>query len=336
MLPLSILAVGILAWMNVEDELVTILEGIGEGFYAVDASWTITRFNRVAETHFGVEARSVLGRNLWLVFAGSRETKLGQLFWDTMAQRGSVQSETKSVVVSEDRWLAFRLFPLGDGLGVVFRDVTDRKRAENQRDLLVRELHHRLANTFATIQAIASQTFRYSGVDRHVQETFNERLLNLSRAHTALSNDNWSEVDLHHIISGSLRPYQSGDGARIGISGPVVRLAAQSAIALSMAIHELTTNAVKYGALSSERGRLSITWALDTRFTFVWRESGGPRVTSPKQGGFGSTMLHRVVANQLEGEVVLEFEETGVVCTIDATPSALNPSYLEVGPHSAP
>ena len=156
---------------SAEQELETILEGIGEGFYAVDALWRIRRFNREAERHFKLTARDVLGRILWEVFPTARETPLGQLFLDTMARRESVQSETPSVVI-DGRWLAYRLFPLQDGLGVVFRDISARKRAESQRDLIVRELHHRLTNTFATMQAIASQSFRSSQIDPSDRRAF--------------------------------------------------------------------------------------------------------------------------------------------------------------------
>ena len=147
---------------DLEAELATILEGIGEGFYAVDREWRFRRFNSEAARHFGRSPHEVLGRNLWETFPGARETPLGQLFLDTMARRQPVRSETRSVVI-DGRWLAYRLFPLGDGLGVVFRDVTDRKRAEAQRDLLIKELHHRVNNTLATVQAIAAQTFGNSG-----------------------------------------------------------------------------------------------------------------------------------------------------------------------------
>lgn len=125
------------------DELATILEGIGEGFYAVDRDWRIRRFNGEAARHFGRPAEEVLGRTLWDVFPGARETALGRLFVDTMAGRKPVTSEIQSVVIA-GRWLAYRLFPLGDGMGVVFRDITDRKSAEEHRDLLIRELDLRV------------------------------------------------------------------------------------------------------------------------------------------------------------------------------------------------
>jgi PAS domain S-box-containing protein len=303
---------------SAEQELETILEGIGEGFYAVDALWRIRRFNREAERHFRLAALDVLGRELWAVFPAARETPLGQLFLDTMARREAVQSETPSVVI-EGRWLAYRLFPLQDGLGVVFRDISDRKRAESQRDLVVRELHHRLANTFATIQAIASQSFRASTVDTSVQRAFEERLQNLARAHTALASENWNGVALHELINTSLAPYGVDHPTRFSINGPSVVLPAHIAVALSMALHELSTNAVKYGSLSTESGQLSISWKVDDgRLLLNWIESGGPPVKPATKNGFGSTMLRRVLPQQMNGRVDFRLEGSGTICVIEA------------------
>jgi PAS domain S-box-containing protein len=113
-----------------ETELALILEGIGEGFYAVDRDWRVRRFNSEAARHFGRAPAQVLGRNLWELFAGARETDLGRLFLQAMASRKAVRSETASVVVA-GRWLSFGLFPLGDGLGVVFRDIVVREDRDN-------------------------------------------------------------------------------------------------------------------------------------------------------------------------------------------------------------
>ncbi len=303
---------------DTETELATILDGIGEGFYAVDRQWHIRRFNGEAARHFSRPPQEVMGRKLWEVFPGARETPLGQLFLETMACRQPVKSETPSVVI-DGRWLAYRLFPLGDGMGVVFRDITDRKRAEQQRDLLIRELHHRVNNTLATVQAIAGQTFRNSGVDADARKTFEARLLNLSNAHTALTHENWDSVELRDLVQSTLRPHSAPNGERFSVSGPNMRVQPKSAVALSMAIHELCTNASKYGALSTEDGRVAIDWDVAaSRFRMRWMEHGGPPVTPPTRQGFGSIMIERVLADQLEGGVTMRYELSGLVCSIDA------------------
>jgi PAS domain S-box-containing protein len=303
---------------DVEAELATILEGIGEGFYAVDHEWRIRRFNSEAARHFAREPHDVVGRELWEVFPGARETSLGQLFLQTMAQREPVKSETQSVVIS-GRWLAYRLFPLGDGMGVVFRDITDRKSAEQQRDLLIKELHHRVNNTLATVQAIAAQTFRNSVVDADARKTFEARLLNLSNAHTALTHENWASVELRDLILATLRPHDVPPGERFSLSGPDMRVQPKCAVALSMALHELCTNAARYGALSADKGRVSIDWNVaGKRFGLRWRELGGPPVSVPTRKGFGSIMIERVLAEQLGGSVAIRYDTNGIACTIDA------------------
>ena len=251
---------------------------------------------------------------------------MGQLFLDTMARRTTVKSETQSVVIN-GRWLAYRLFPLGDGMGVVFRDITDRKHAEQQRDLLIRELHHRVNNTLATVQAIAAQTFRNSGVETEARKAFEGRLLNLSNAHTALTNANWDSADLRALIQRALQPYNPPGSDRFLLGGADIRVQPRSAVALSMAIHELCTNASKYGALSAESGRVTVAWRIaDARFRLEWREQGGPPVTPPTRKGFGSIMIERVLADQLGGGVTMSYDSDGLVCAIDAPSEAVQES----------
>jgi PAS domain S-box-containing protein len=310
---------------DLEAELATILEGIGEGFYAVDLDWRIRRFNSAAARHFHRTAEEVVGRELWEVFPGAHETDLGRLFRQTMASRQPINAETPSVVVP-GRWLSYRLFPLGEGMGVVFRDITDRKSAEEQRDLLVKELHHRVKNTLATVQAIASQTFRRTGSEANdvAREAFEARLRALSNVHAALTDENWQSLGLHDLVQSTLQPHQPGDHQLFAVSGPDMRVQPKSAVALSMAIHELCTNAAKYGALSIDGGGVAIGWdATGERFRLQWRERGGPPVCAPASAGFGTAMIERALAAQLRGEVAISYEAMGVVCVIDAPLDAI-------------
>ena len=156
-MPDQSLVAGKVAALLTKAGLSTILDGIGDGFYAVDRDWRIILFNREAERHFRRSPEDVLGHKLWDLFPSARETALGTLFTKTMESRETIRSETESVIFGS-RWLSYRLFPLGDGMGVVFRDMTDRKRAEEQRDLLIKELEHRVKNTLTTVQSIASSS----------------------------------------------------------------------------------------------------------------------------------------------------------------------------------
>jgi PAS domain S-box-containing protein len=306
-----------------EAGLDTILDGIGDGFYALDRDWRIILFNGEAERHFRRSADAVLGRVLWELFPAARDTALGRLFLEAMASRETVRSETESVIFGE-RWLSYRLFPLGDGMGVVFRDMTDRKRAEEQRDLLIREMEHRVKNTLATVQSIASQSFRAAEVAPEAMRAFDARLIALANVHGVLTQKNWDAADLHNVVLAALRPHGAPEGERFTVDGPHLQVGPKCAVAFSMAVHELATNAIKYGALSREAGRVDIAWsAADERFRWQWRERGGPPVSLPQRTGFGSRMIERALALQLSGKVTVDYAPAGLVCTIDAPLSAI-------------
>ncbi len=217
-----------LAALCTEEGLQTILNGIGEGFYAVDRDWRIILFNDEAARHFRRTPEEVLGRNLWEMFPRARETGLGQLFLTTMQSRETVRSETESVIF-RGHWLAYRLFPLGDGIGVVFRDITDRRHAEAQRDLLIKELEHRIKNTLTLVQSIADQTFRNSGLDSSATEIFAARLVSLSNVHAVLTQRSWDSADLHEIIVVAVGPHRTPENERFAMQGPILRLGPKAA-----------------------------------------------------------------------------------------------------------
>ncbi len=303
------------------DELTTILEGIGEGFYSVDGDWRIRHFNSEASKHFHKPASEMIGRRLWDVFPSAIDTGLGRLFLDAHARRTTVRGESLSVLVGPRR-LAYRLFPLGDGMGIVFRDITDLRSAEEHRELLINELNHRVKNTLAIIQAIAAQTFK--SADQPARRDFDQRLMTLSSVHSLLTDENWDSAELHDVVRASLRPHLVGDHVRLDFSGPPLRLKPKSAVAVSMALHELATNALKYGALSSDAGKVALDWTtLDGRFRLLWRESGGPAVRPPSRTGFGSRMIERGLSSELRGEVRIDYRPAGVVCTIDSPLEAI-------------
>ena len=307
-----------LAALRTEAGLATILDGIGEGFYAVDRDWRLLLFNSEAARHFRCKPEDVIGRILWEAFPGTRNTALARLFHKVMASRETIRSETESIVL-KGRWMAYRLFPLGDGLGVVFRDTTDRRVAEEQRDLLIKELEHRVKNTLTIVQSIAAQTFRHGNVDPAVQRAFEGRLITLGNVQAVLTQQNWDSAELHEVVRSALRAHGAPGEQHFSIDGPEMHLSPQSAVALSMAVHELATNAMKYGALSAEAGHVDVGWSVvDGRFRWLWRERGGPRVKPPKRKGFGSRMIERALALQLSGKVAIEYAPAGVVCMVDA------------------
>ncbi len=209
-------------------------------------------------------------------------------------------------------------------------DVTDTYRAqkalrerEQHLQVLVNELNHRVKNSLATVQAIALQTFRNAESIEHATTEFSARLVALAGAHDVLTEQNWVGADLHEIVERAIHPFLSEKGDRFRLDGPTVPLASKPVLAISMALHELCTNAAKYGALSNEAGCVEIAWsvyggAADRRLHLRWEETGGPPVEPPKRKGFGSRLIESGLAAELDGEVRIAFEPGGVVCTVDA------------------
>ena len=196
----------------------------------------------------------------------------------------------------------------------------ERRHADNHRQLLLDELNHRVRNTLTAVQAIAMQTFR-GKAEPEAADAFQERLMALSGAHDMLTREHWDGADLRDIVARAIAPHR-GDGSRIRFAGPSIRLLPKSALALAMALHELCTNAVKYGALKGDRGQVSIDWRTTNAeaspgLWLHWEESGGPAVQPPQRHGFGSRLL-RTLSEDLDARVEIHYPATGVVCTIVA------------------
>lgn len=199
------------------------------------------------------------------------------------------------------------------------REIEQRRKVEEQQRLLINELNHRVKNTLATVQSIVAQTSRQNISAPEIREAIEGRLLPLSAAHDLLTRHNWEGADLRDLVERAVAPFQT-DEARIVQAGPSVQLAPQASLAISMALHELATNAVKYGALGPAGGLVEINWTADAAgFQLEWRERGGPVVTSPTNHGFGTRLLERGLAGDLRGEVRLDFHPDGVVCRITAS-----------------
>jgi PAS domain S-box-containing protein len=203
------------------------------------------------------------------------------------------------------------------------RDITDRKQAEEQRTLLIHELNHRVKNTLATVQSIASQTLRNALTMQDAKEALEGRLIALARAHDVLTKESWEGAELKDIVGQAVAPYTSRGENRLHVSGPEVRLSPRMALALAMALQELATNAVKYGALANATGAIRITWDVEPalpkpRLRLRWEESGGPPVQTPTRRGFGSRLIERSLSQELNGIARIEFRSTGIVCAVDA------------------
>jgi two-component sensor histidine kinase len=196
------------------------------------------------------------------------------------------------------------------------RDLSDLKKTEELQRLLVSELNHRVKNTLATVQAIVASTLRRTTNPQSAREVINERIVSLARAHDLLTMRNWTGADLREVVHRAMEPFAA---ARIDISGPSVEVSPSHTLALSLGLHELATNAAKYGALSAPEGRVEVRWtSASGQLRLSWRESGGPRVTPPSRRGFGSRLLEDSLARDLGGGTRLEYASEGVRCEFTA------------------
>jgi two-component sensor histidine kinase len=205
------------------------------------------------------------------------------------------------------------------GLGFAVRMATTIARGEMLHDLLIEELNHRVKNTLAILQSIAAQTFR--SASKAEQEKFEGRLGALAEAHNLLSREKWQGSELQDVINRVLQPYLLNNAARVRMFGPPVPLSPRVAVVLSMIVHEMATNAAKYGALSNETGTVALDWEVITenarpKLRMIWSEAGGPPVVAPVQRGFGSRLIERSARDQLDGEATVDFLPRGVVYTV--------------------
>ena len=206
------------------------------------------------------------------------------------------------------------------------QDITERKAAERHQQILIAELNHRVKNMLAIVQAIAHQTFRNSDCG-DAAETFSGRLSALAAAHTILTQRSWDSAELREIATAVLQPHSQRDQKKIRLSGEAnVRVPPPIAVNVAMALHELATNAAKYGALSRTGGHVDLSWTVTHSKPVLhikWRESGGPPVEQPEREGFGTRMIRRVLASELGGRVRLDFKRAGLECSIDAPLDAM-------------
>lgn len=196
------------------------------------------------------------------------------------------------------------------------QDITERKRQEGHAELLMHEVNHRAKNMLAVVQSIARQTLAANPED--FKSRFSDRIQALSLSQDLLINNGWRSVDITALIQSQLAHFTDLIGTRIKLSGPPIWISASAAQTIGMAVHELGTNAGKYGALSNSHGRLEVGWSLERRrgdgeaFEMYWREEGGPSVVPPAKYGFGLTVINRIASEALDAEVSLDFAPTGL------------------------
>ena len=209
----------------------------------------------------------------------------------------------------------------------VIADIESRKQAEAEQQryqgqlrLMIHELNHRVKNTLATVQSMAAQTLRSEPDPVQAYEKFEARLMGLSEVHEVLTRERWHGAALQEVAERALRPF-GGASDRIRLQGPDVWLAPGAALTMALVFHELATNAVKYGSLSVDAGRVDLTWAIQgphDRLRLAWAETGGPPVTAPTRRGFGSRLIERALHSELRGSAAMTFDAAGLTCVMEA------------------
>lgn len=319
--------------LEAEQRLCDLLEALPTAVYTTDANGRLRYFNQACVDLAG--RVPVVGVDQWCV--------AWRLYWpDGTPMRH--ENYPMAIALSEDKpirgaealaerpdgtrvpFLAYPA-PLRSGAGELIGavnmlvDITERKVAEDRRQLLLNELNHRVKNTLATVQSIAAQSFRQDQKGQGFR-WFEGRLMALSKAHDVLSQENWQTASLNDIVDQAAAPFQAHGQRRFITEGPCQRLRPKAALGLAMALHELCTNATKYGALVSDTGYVSIRWqvtddAASQRLRLHWQETGGPSVSPPERKGFGSRLLERGLASELNADVRLTYPMEGLECHIE-------------------
>jgi two-component system, chemotaxis family, CheB/CheR fusion protein len=303
--------------------LASIVESSDDAIVSKDLDGIITSWNRGAERLFGYVAEEIIGKPVTILIPRDRLDEEPRIL--KRVRRGERVDHYDTVRRRKDGSLidiSLTVSPIADaegriiGASKIARDITERKRAQEQQQLLVSEMKHRIKNSLATIQAIATQTLNQHAKER---DAFIARLHALNNAHDLLTSDSWKTAPLRAIVTRALEPFQENLRERIRMDGPAdIYLDSTKSVLVAMAIHELATNAVKYGALSNGGGSINVVWERQFQpngAKLVWQESGGPEVSPPKQKGFGSHLIERVLGGQL-GSSELVFNPQGLYCEL--------------------
>ncbi|MET0743593.1 MAG: PAS domain S-box protein, partial [Microvirga sp.] len=306
-----------------------LLDAVDEAVIATDLQGTVIFWNRFAERLYGWPAAEAMGRPVVDLTSRSDPARIERTMRH-LVQGGSWSGPFTATHRDGSTFPAHVTdAPIFDeagrqvGIVGVSFDITDRIRREEHQKVLINELNHRVKNSLATAQSIASQSLRTSPTPQAAREAIERRLVALSRAHDVLTRENWEGASLREIVRQAIEPHQGGSIDRFDVHGHDVRLPPRIALALAMALQELTTNALKYGALSNDTGCVRISWVLKGRMdaphlVLHWEEVGGPIVGVPERRGFGVRLIERSLAQELDGAAKIRFEPAGVLCSIEA------------------
>lgn len=321
-------------------QLIAIVSSTSEAVLTKSLDGTITSWNPAAERLLGYTSGEMVGRSVRTIVPPSRQKEENDILariasgervesYDT--ERLDKQGKPIEVSITAS---PLRVDGRLIGASSIMHDVSARKQRERHNALLLREVNHRSKNVLAVVQAIARQTANGSAPEKFLA-AFSDRIGALAASHDLLVESEWKGVDLEALVRAELGRFKELIGSRITITGPALRLSPHAAQTIGMTMHELATNAGKYGALSNETGRIEVCWQLverdgDRRVRLTWSERGGPPVSLPSHKGFGTMLIHDVPAKSLSAEVEVRYETTGVVWSLDA------PSHTVIDDSAAP
>jgi PAS domain S-box-containing protein len=304
--------------------LAAIIESSQDAIVSKDTNGIIKSWNAGAERLFGYKPEEIVGKSIRILIPPERQHEEDEIL--SRIQQGERVEHFETVRLCKDGALvdiSVTVSPIKNAQGQIVgaskiaRDIRDKKRAEEAKELQLQEIKHRVKNTLATVQALATQTFRSAVSSEHA--AYGARLHSLSEAHDLLTQRNWNGARTTEIVERSIRPFDN-EGTRISANGPDMELSPSKALALAMLLHELSTNAVKYGALSNAEGRVAIAWRIEGgdkhKMALTWKESGGPTVEPPARKGFGARMIERSLGAE-GGGAQLRFEPSGLICDVE-------------------
>jgi len=312
---------------NQQAWLAALVESSFDAILSKRLDGTITSWNAAAERMYGYTAAEAIGRSVELIVPPDRLDELRAM--DAQLARGERIAPFETERLTRDgRRIEIQLTmsPIYDRQGAVVgasglgRDITEQRRAEQRQRLLVEELNHRVRNTLAVAHALATQTLRHSPAPERFAAAFQGRLAALARTHTLLADAHWDGVRLQALVHAQLEPYLPGPG-RVKIAGADPVLEPESALALGLALHELSTNAARHGGLASASGRLEIGARIitdgDRRLLLTWRERAGAPVDPACASGLGRILIERGLAYQLDAKVAFGLRPAGLRCRIE-------------------
>jgi len=314
--------------------LASIVESSADAIVSKDLEGIVTSWNHGAQRIFGYTAEEMIGKSITLLIPSDRQDEERTIL--DKIRRGERLESYETIRRRKDGSLldiSLTVSPLRDangrivGASKIARDITERKQAMARLELLTRELHHRTKNLFAIVHAIISRSFAGKTSVQEARDAALNRLHSLALTNAMLVDRDWRGADIREVVQSQLRPF----GGRVAIEGPPLELSAKAAQSFALAVHELATNAAKYGALSNASGRISVEWSTDgteeekPAYRFSWSEAGGPPVSSPGRAGFGSAVLEQAMSEYVERPPLIDYATEGFHYELVGTLKSITP-----------